>query len=93
MMEGEVWEIGVANAKDIAERLKELLTLYDKGLGGMVIVEVDIHLLGEVPGQVQLTQTHTFAVGDVYEMLPEDEDPQVPEWKVNDIRAHLVKKE
>lgn len=82
----------VSKPLEIAGRLKELLTLYDAGLGGMAIVEVDIYLLGEVPGQVQLTQTHTFAVGDVYKMLPEDEEPQVPEWKVNDIRAHLVKK-
>ncbi len=84
-------QIGVPKPLEIAERLRNLLALYERP--GMPIVEVDIYLLGEVPGRVQLTQTHTFAVGDVYEMLPEDEDPQVPEWKVNDIRAHLVKKE
>lgn len=80
-------------ADSMVKKLKEVLTLYDKGLGGMAIVEVDLYLLGEVPGQVQLTQTHTFAVGDVYKMLPEDEEPQIPEWKVNDIRAHLMRRE
>ena len=79
-------------ADSMVEKLKNLLPLYDKGLGGLAIVEVDIYLLGEEPGVAQRSQTHTFAVGDVYKMLPEDEDPDVSEWKVQDIRAHLVKK-
>ena len=86
-------EFGEDQFKDtpsgLDSRLNELLTLYDSGPGGgLPIHEVDIYLLGEVPGKIQRSQLHAFAVGDVYKMLPEDEDTQVPEWKIQDIRAH-----
>ena len=65
--------------------------------------EVDIYLLGEVPGKVQdlaprmkriigrvrCRQTHTYAVGDKYELLPEDKDPDIDDWKISDIRGHI----
>ena len=58
---------------DAAERLKGLLAFYDER--GLPIGEVDLYLLGEVPGRKQLTQIHSFAVGDKYTLLPEDEEP------------------
>ena len=75
----------------IGERIKALLSFW--ATPGIPIGEVDIFLLGEVPGQVQRTQMHSFVLGDVYKMLPEDEDVDVPEWKVHSIRAraHVVK--
>jgi len=67
--------------------------------------EVDIHLLGEIPGKVQnlsrhvgmklitsrvqRTQIHSFAVGDNYELLPKNKDPDIDDWKVSDIRGHI----
>ncbi|KKL91973.1 hypothetical protein LCGC14_1889340 [marine sediment metagenome] len=83
-------QIGVPKPLEIAERLRNLLALYEKP--GMPIVEVDIYLLGEEPGVAQRSQIHTFAVDDDYKVLPEDEDHDIAEWKVQDIRAHLVKK-
>ncbi len=73
----------------IGEKLKSLLPLYDEGLGGLAIQEVDVYLLGEEPGVAQRSQVHTFRVGDDYKVLPEDEDHDIGEWKVNDIRAHV----
>ena len=80
-------QIEVPKPLEIAERLKELLPLYDKR--GLAIVEVDIYLLGEVPGRRQLTCAPRFAVGDEYILLPEDGKPDNIDWKVNDIRAHI----
>ncbi len=89
-------------AHAIGERMEALLAFYDKS--GLPVREVDIYLLGEVPGRRQLTQIHSYAVGDRYELLPEDDeepvstyynynledDPEVPAdgWKIQDIRAH-----
>ncbi len=92
MMSSREFAMEVSKALEIAGRLKQLLPLYDAGLGGMAIVEVDIYLLGEEPGVAQRSQVHTFAVGDDYKVLPEDEDHDIAEWEVQDIRAHLVKK-
>lgn len=74
----------------VAERLKKLKKLWSKE--GLPVVEVDVYLLGEVPGRAQRTQIHTFTVGDLYKLLPEDEDPEIASdgWKVQDIRAHVV---
>lgn len=76
-------------AAELASKLTELLSLYEKR--GLPIEEVDVYLLGEVPGRVQRTQIHTFAVGDKYKLLPEDEDPEVPAdgWDIQNIRAHV----
>ena len=76
-------------AAELASKLTGLLSLYEKR--GLPIEEVDVYLLGEVLGRVQRTQIHTFAVGDKYKLLPEDEDPEVPAdgWDIQDIRAHV----
>lgn len=81
----------VTKVDEVAERLKGLKKLWSKE--GLPVVEVDVYLLGEVPGRAQRTQIHTFAVGDIYKLLPEDEDPEIASdgWKVQDIRAHAVK--
>lgn len=80
-------EYPVTKGDAVAERLKDLKKLWSKE--GLPVVEVDVYLLGEVPGRAQRTQIHTFAVGDLYKLLPEDEDPEIPAdgWKVQDIRA------
>ena len=89
LMGQEEFQIGVSDAMKIGERLKGLLAFYDKS--GLPVGEVDIYLLGEVPGRKQLTQIHSFAVGDRYTLLPEDDDPEdaVDDWKIQDIRAHV----
>jgi len=51
--------------------------------------EVDIYLLGEIPGRSQRIQVHTYAVGDEYKMLPEDDEPDITNWTVNDIRGRI----
>jgi hypothetical protein len=80
-------EYPVTKGDAVAERLKDLKKLWSKE--GLPVVEVDIYLMGEVPGRFQRTQIHTFAVDDIYKLLPEDEDPEIPAdgWKVQDIRA------
>ena len=80
----------VAKIDEVAENLKELKKLWSKE--GLPIVEVDVHLLGEVPGRAQRIQIHTFAVGDIYKLLPEDEDPEIASdgWRVRDIRANVI---
>jgi len=82
----------IKNGVEVAKRLERLKKLWTKE--GLPVVEVDIYLLGEVPGRAQRTQIHTFAVGDIYKLLPEDEDPEIASdgWKVRDIRA-LVKED
>ena len=88
--------------KRIEVELAELKKLWSKE--GLPVKEVDIYLLGEVPGRKQLTQIHSFAVGDTYKLLPEDEAPvstyynynlseagEVDDWKIQDIRTHMVK--
>lgn len=79
----------IKNGVEVAERLEGLKKLWTKE--GLPIKEVDVFLLGEVPGRFQRTQIHTFAVGDIYKLLPEDEDPEIASdgWKVRDIRAHV----
>jgi len=79
----------IKNGVEVAKRLEGLKKLWTKE--GLPIKEVDVYLLGEVPGRAQRTQIHTFAVGDIYKLLPEDEDPEIPSdgWKVQDIRAHV----
>jgi len=79
----------IKNGVEVAKRLEGLKKLWTKE--GLPIKEVDVYLLGEVPGRFQRTQIHTFAVGDTYRLLPEDEDPEIPAdgWKVRDIRAHV----
>ena len=84
---------------EIAGRLKELLPLYDEGLGGMAIVEVDIHIRapsegGPLTGSSKDWQIHTYTVGGEYELLPQDEVDDLPTvWNIKDIRAHRVKRE
>jgi len=85
---------------EMAPRLEALKKLWTKE--GLPVKEVDIHLLGEVPGRKQLTQIHSFAVGDTYKL----EEPvstyynynlgeagEVDDWKIQDIRTHMVKGE
>lgn len=91
----------IKGGSEVAERLEELKKLWNK-IEGLPIGEVDIYLLGEVPGRKQLTQVHSFAVGDKYKLLPEDEpvstyynynlgdDIDGVDWKIQDIRAHAV---
>lgn len=83
-------QYAVKKGDEVAHRLKELKKLWTKE--GMPIMEVDIYLLGEVPGRKQLTQIHSFVGDDTYKLLSEDENPEIPAdgWKVQDIRAHAV---
>lgn len=86
-------------ADSMVEKMRNLLPLYDKGLGGMAIVEVDIHIRapseeGPSTGSSKDWQIHTYTVGGEYELLPQDEVEGLPTvWSVKEIRAHLVKKE
>ena len=78
-----------------AEKLKNLLPLYDVGLGGLSIKEVDIRIRapseeGPSTGSSKDWQIHTFKVGGEYELLPVDEVDGLPTvWNVKEIRAHV----
>ena len=77
----------------IGERMKALLPLYDEGLGGLPIVEVDLYLHAIVDGEKRGSQIHTYSVDGEYELLPSDVEPDIPTtiWNIREIKAHLSK--
>jgi len=79
----------------IGERMKALLPLYDEGMGGLSIKEVDLYLHAIVDGEKMGSQIHTFTVDGEYELLPQDEEDKIPTtiWNIREIRAHIGKEE
>ena len=76
------------NGLEIARRIKNLLSLYDKT--GLPVREIDIHLLGHSEDRhSQGRQIHSFAVGDLYKLLPEDKAADL-EWKIDELKAHIA---
>ena len=78
----------------IGERMEALLPLFDEGLGGLCIKEVDLYLHAIVDGENMGSQIHTYTVDGEYELLPQDEDDEIPTkiWNIGEIRAHVEHK-